>query len=136
MPFHRQIRPAVHAAAGGGPQRAEAGPHAVGHPGQGEPTDQELLGLVQSLPGGDRRRETACETLVARYEPVVRSCVHRYSDSPEPAEDLMQVGYLGLLKAINNYDPAIGDSLGAYAYPCVVGEIRRHFRAAGQGRAG
>lgn len=40
----------------------------------------------------------------------------------------MQVGYVGLLKAINNYDPAAGDSLGAYALPCISGEIKCHFR--------
>jgi RNA polymerase sigma-B factor len=40
----------------------------------------------------------------------------------------MQAGYVGLLKAINNFDPDYGDSLMAYARPCVSGEIKRHFR--------
>src|SRR5260370_28451299 len=40
----------------------------------------------------------------------------------------MQVGYVGMLKAINNYDPEVGNSLSAYAQPCVSGEIKRHFR--------
>ena len=40
----------------------------------------------------------------------------------------MQVGYIGLLKAINNFDPALGGSLAAYAQPCIYGEIKRHFR--------
>jgi RNA polymerase sigma-B factor len=40
----------------------------------------------------------------------------------------MQVGYVGLLKAINNFNPDIGGSLSAYAQPCVSGEIKRHFR--------
>jgi RNA polymerase sigma-B factor len=40
----------------------------------------------------------------------------------------MQVGYVGLLKAINNFDPALGESLAAYAQPCVTGELKRHFR--------
>ena len=40
----------------------------------------------------------------------------------------MQVGYVGLLKAINNFDPDIGESLAAYATPCITGEIKRHFR--------
>lgn len=90
--------------------------------------DQELLAVVQSRPAGDRERQDACETLVSRYESIVRSCVQRYRDSPEPTEDLMQVGYVGLLKAISNFDPEVGDSLAAYAQPCVVGEIKRHFR--------
>lgn len=40
----------------------------------------------------------------------------------------MQVGYVGLMKAINNFDPALGYSLAAYAEPCITGEIKRHFR--------
>jgi RNA polymerase sigma-B factor len=40
----------------------------------------------------------------------------------------MQVGYLGLLKAINNYDPAFGRNLAAYAQPCITGELKRYFR--------
>ena len=40
----------------------------------------------------------------------------------------MQVGYVGLLKAINNFDPRLGASLAGYAQPCVSGEIKRHFR--------
>ena len=63
-----------------------------------------------------------------RHEKLVRSCVRQYRGSPEPVEDLMQVGYVGLLKAINNFDPAFGNSLTAYAAPCVSGEIKRHFR--------
>ena len=48
--------------------------------------------------------------------------------SPKPAEDLVQEAYVGLVKAINNFDPATGLSLAAYAYPCITGEINRHFR--------
>jgi RNA polymerase sigma-B factor len=70
----------------------------------------------------------ACEILVERYERLVRACVRQYRGSPEPVEDLMQVGYVGLLKAINNYDPTFGSGLSAYAAPCVSGEIKRHFR--------
>src|SRR6202044_1494869 len=40
----------------------------------------------------------------------------------------MQVGYVGLLKAINNFNPVFGTSLSAYAQPCITGEIKRHFR--------
>ena len=90
--------------------------------------DRELLGIVQSLPRASDRRAAACDLLVSRHRNLVRSCVQRYRHSPEPAEDLMQVGYVGLLKAINNFDPAAGSSLAAYAQPCITGEIKRHFR--------
>jgi RNA polymerase sigma-B factor len=91
------------------------------------PSDQELLRLVRSLPYENPRRDEACTVLVARHASIVRSCVHRYRGYPEP-EELMQVGYVGLLKAINNFDPEVGDNLAAYAQPCVSGEIKRHFR--------
>jgi RNA polymerase sigma-B factor len=90
--------------------------------------DDELLAAMRALPRGSEPRDEACATLVSRYAKLVRSCVRRYRDSPEPAEDLMQVGYVGLLKAINNFDPAFGSTLFAYAAPCVSGEIKRHFR--------
>jgi RNA polymerase sigma-B factor len=90
--------------------------------------DAELLSIVRSLPRASYRREIACELLVSRHRGLVRSCVNRYRRSPEPTEDLMQVGYVGLLKAINNFDPAMGPSLAAYAQPCISGEIKRYFR--------
>jgi RNA polymerase sigma-B factor len=90
--------------------------------------DAELLTTIQSLPHGDSARDAACEVLVTRYRPLVRSCVLRYRNSTEPHEELMQVGYVGLLKAINNFDPTLGASLAGYAQPCVSGEIKRHFR--------
>jgi RNA polymerase sigma-B factor len=90
--------------------------------------DAELLGMIRSLPRESAQRDRACEVLVDRYRPLVRSCVRRFQNSPEPYEDLLQVGYVGLLKAINNYDPEAGTGLAGYALPCVSGEIKRYFR--------
>jgi RNA polymerase sigma-B factor len=90
--------------------------------------DRALLDIAGSLPRGSERRAAACGVLVARYRWLVWSCVRRYLRGPEPAEDLMQVGYIGLLKAIGNFDPAICGSLPAYARPCISGELKRHFR--------
>jgi RNA polymerase sigma-B factor len=107
-------------------------PDASLHPGTRaelkELSDDELLANVRTLPRDNELRAAACEVLVNRYGKLVRSCVRQYRGSPEPTEDLMQVGYVGLLKAINNYDPDVGTSLSAYAQPCVSGEIKRHFR--------
>jgi RNA polymerase sigma-B factor len=91
-------------------------------------SDDELLVRLHALPRDSDERAALCELLVERHEKLVRSCVRQYRGSPEPVEDLMQVGYVGLLKAINNYDPAFGNNLTAYATPCVSGEIKRHFR--------
>src|ERR1022692_351085 len=90
--------------------------------------DGNLLGIIKSLPPGSERRAAAYAVLVSRYRGLVWACAQRYSRSPEPAEDLVQEGYVGLVKAINNFDPAIGLSLTAYADPCITGEIKRHFR--------
>jgi RNA polymerase sigma-B factor len=87
-----------------------------------------LLGIASSLLPGSERRAAACELLVTRYRWLVQSCVRQYLHSPEPAEDLMQVGYVGLLKAIGHFDPAFCGSLAAYARPCISGELKRHFR--------
>jgi RNA polymerase sigma-B factor len=90
--------------------------------------DQELLSIVGSLEGTSQSRARACELLVARHRRLVFSCVQRYRGGPEPAEDLMQVGYIGLMKAIGRFDPAVGGNLAAYAQACISGEIKRYFR--------
>jgi len=90
--------------------------------------DDELLARFRAVERDSYEHSVACEILVERYERLVRSCVRQYRGSPEPVEDLMQVGYVGLMKAINNYDPAFGSGLSAYAAPCISGEIKRHFR--------
>jgi RNA polymerase sigma-B factor len=99
-----------------------------GTAGLSEMSDAELLGILRALPRASERRSAACEVLVARYRGLVQSCVQRYRGGPEPFEDLMQVAYIGLLKAINNFDPAFGGSLTCYAHPSITGEIKRHFR--------
>jgi RNA polymerase sigma-B factor len=90
--------------------------------------DTMLLARLRSLPRASTEREAICEILVTRYAGLVRSCARPYRNSPEPAEDLLQVGYVGLLNAINNFDLDNGESLAAYAVPCIKGEIKRHFR--------
>ena len=79
--------------------------------------DRALLSLARSLPRAAQRRALTVELLVSRYQGLVRSCVRPYRASPVPAEDLMQVGYIGLLKAIDNFDLVLGTSLAAYARP-------------------
>jgi RNA polymerase sigma-B factor len=90
--------------------------------------ERELLDIIRLSPRASQRRAAACELLVTRYQGLVWSCVRRYLGGREPAEDLMQVGYVGLVKAISNFDPAAGCSLATYARPCISGEIKRYFR--------
>src|SRR5580704_6023240 len=100
----------------------------TGLPDLAELDDQDLLRLIHGEPPQSRLRAQACEVLVIRYELLVSSCARRYQGSPESTDELMQVGYVGLMKAINRFDPDFGTSLAPYALACVSGEIKRHFR--------
>jgi len=74
---------------------------------------------------GDQR---AREELAARYMPLARSLALRYRHTPEPVDDLIQVASIGLLKAIDRWDPERGTALASFAVPTILGELRRHFR--------
>jgi|SRR5919197_6088585 RNA polymerase sigma-B factor len=68
------------------------------------------------------------EELIVRFLPLARSLALRYRGAREPVEDLIQVANLGLVKALNGFDPERGKSFVAYAAPTILGELRRHFR--------
>jgi RNA polymerase sigma-B factor len=74
---------------------------------------------------GDSR---ARAELTARYLPLARSVALRYRYTHEPIEDLVQIASLGLVKAIDRWDPDRGTALATYAVPTILGELRRHFR--------
>jgi RNA polymerase sigma-B factor len=71
------------------------------------------------------------ERLVERYLPLARYAAARYRNGSEPFEDLVQVASVGLLNAIDRFDPANGASFSSYALPTITGEVRRHFRDRG-----
>jgi RNA polymerase sigma-B factor len=73
----------------------------------------------------------AREELVLRFMPLARRLASRYRHSGEPLEDLAQVACLGLLKAIDRYDPERGSGFTSYALPTMLGEVKRHFRDKG-----
>ena len=60
--------------------------------------------------------------------PLVRVLAQRYRDLGEPLDDLVQVGTIGLIHAVDRFDPDRGTGLASYATPNILGEIRRHFR--------
>jgi RNA polymerase sigma-B factor len=90
--------------------------------------DRLADGQLAELLHDPARRDAACETLVSRYQSIVNSCARRYRLPAQFTEDLVQVGYVGLLKAINGFDPAVAPELAGYAHACVSGEIKRYFR--------
>jgi RNA polymerase sigma-B factor len=68
------------------------------------------------------------ERMVMEHLPLVRGLARRYADRGEPLDDLVQVGTIGLIKAVDRFDPSRGNKLASFATPTILGEIRRHFR--------
>jgi RNA polymerase sigma-B factor len=76
----------------------------------------------------DRGDLRARERLIEAYLPLVRSLARRLAYRGERFEDLVQVGAIGLIKAVDRFEPARGVGFGAYATPNILGEMRRHLR--------
>jgi RNA polymerase sigma-B factor len=68
------------------------------------------------------------ERLAERYLPLARYAASQYAHGREPLDDLIQVASLGLVKAIDRYDPSRGAAFSSYALPTITGELRRYFR--------
>jgi RNA polymerase sigma-B factor len=91
------------------------------------PNDDKLL-LRRYHQDGDLQ---AREQLIERYMSLVRSLARRYSYRGEQLDDLVQIGAIGLIKAIDRFDLDRGVELTTYATPNIIGEIKRHFRDKG-----
>ena len=73
----------------------------------------------------------AREQLVTRFLPLARQLARRYQRGGEQLDDLIQVASLGLLKAIDRFDPARETAFSSFAVPTILGELKRHFRDKG-----
>jgi RNA polymerase sigma-B factor len=85
----------------------------------------EQRSLIEAACAGDER---AREAVLEQHLPLVRALATRYAGRGEALEDIVQVGSVGLVLALQRFDPERGVPFKSFAIPTIVGEIRRHFR--------
>jgi RNA polymerase sigma-B factor len=79
----------------------------------------------------DHNRDPAARrAMIEHFLPLARSLAVRYRQGCEPLDDLVQVASLGLVKAVDRWEPERGHAFSSYAVPTILGELRRHFRDA------
>jgi len=86
---------------------------------------RDLRTLFRRRAAGDAR---AREAIILRFLPYARRLARRYEGRGEPVEDVYQAASVGLIKAVDRYEPERGESFVAFARPTILGEIKRHFR--------
>jgi RNA polymerase sigma-B factor len=87
-----------------------------------------LLARLSQLPPGDASRTAARTQAIEWYLPMATHFARRYNGRGQPLADLVQVATIGLIKAVDRYDPGRGVAFSSYAIPTILGEIKRHFR--------
>ena len=91
-------------------------------------TASELLAAMAAMPAGHPSRAALRDRAIEAWLPLARHLAHRYSGRGEPTDDLIQTATVGLIKAVDKFDPDRGVDFAGYAIPTIIGEIKRHFR--------
>ena len=89
------------------------------------------LATMSELPAGDSHRNHLRDEVICACLPVVRRLAGRFFGRGESTEDLVQVATIGLIKAVDRFDPSRETQFLSYATPTILGEIKRHFRDKG-----
>jgi RNA polymerase sigma-B factor len=89
---------------------------------------QELRLFARYNEHGDA---SARDEIIRRTLPLAKKLAKRYASGAEPIDDLLQVASIGLIKAVDRFDPARGTAFSTFAVPCILGELKRHFRDTG-----
>nr|BFE65833.1 hypothetical protein GCM10020063_103590 [Dactylosporangium thailandense] len=97
----------------------------------GETAAQALITVLADLPAGSPDRPRVRARLIELYLPLAEYLARRFRNRGEPLDDLTQVAGLGLIKAVDGFDPSRGAAFTSYAIPMIVGELKRHFRDKG-----
>jgi RNA polymerase sigma-B factor len=90
--------------------------------------EKELLSSFAAMDAGDPRRPAIRDELVTMHLPLVQHLARRYRDRGEALDDLVQVGTVGLIMAVDRFDITKGTEFSTFATPTILGEIKRHFR--------
>lgn len=95
--------------------------------------EREIEGLFRRMretadPG---QKEALREEIISANEGLVRALARKFSQRGEPMEDLIQIGMIGLINAVDGFDPSRGNRFTTFAHPTILGEIKRHFRDKG-----
>ena len=93
--------------------------------------EHDLLARMAELDSSDPEYQRVRDELVTMNLPLVEYLARRFRDRGEPLDDLVQVGTVGLINAVDRFDPTRGVELSTFATPTIVGEIKRHFRDRG-----
>jgi RNA polymerase sigma-B factor len=102
-------------------------------PVSGELDDEQKAALFEELAAtdpADPHRETVRTALVTEYLPVAEHIARRFSGRGEAYDDLVQVARVGLINAVDRFEPDRGSDFLSFAVPTIMGEVRRHFRDA------
>ncbi|GGJ96830.1 hypothetical protein GCM10010123_28520 [Pilimelia anulata] len=89
---------------------------------------RERLALLASLPAQHPSRSALRDSVIESWLPLARKLALRFTHRGENTDDLIQVATLGLIKAVDRFDPSRGVDFAGFAIPTIVGEIKRHFR--------
>ncbi|WP_326559204.1 SigB/SigF/SigG family RNA polymerase sigma factor [Micromonospora sp. NBC_01796] len=88
----------------------------------------DLLLAMTALPAKHPSRAALRDRAIEAWLPLANHLAHRYGGRGEPTDDLTQTAAIGLIKAIDKFDPTRGVDFAGYAIPTIIGELKRHFR--------
>jgi RNA polymerase sigma-B factor len=97
-------------------------------PAKASDSATELLLALAATPTDHPRRAALRDRTIEAWLPLAHHLAHRYSGRGEPTDDLLQTAAVGLIKAVDKYDPTRGVDFAGYAIPTIIGELKRHFR--------
>ncbi|WP_275410440.1 sigma factor, partial [Asanoa siamensis] len=105
----------------------ESAPVLESTPDTASPTETatELLTALAAVPAGHPSRAALRDRTIEAWLPLANHLAHRYSGRGEPTDDLLQTAAIGLIKAVDKFDPTRGVDFAGYAIPTIIGELKR-----------